>query len=203
MNDLARLERFTTRTVYLLGWLLVTASCALAEVKLDATLISGEVGENLRQRAMRRLGAEHCSIQALRVNEESRWNRRNLRISVNLGGEPTTLILHPHSVRSKSFKLLVLRDDGAIEERVAPACETYRGQLLGRPHTRVAADIHNGRLNALIQTEDGSRWCIEPQALGEQEPTSNLYAVFEEADLTPGWGGVWNHSVRESFRLLS
>jgi len=86
-----------------------------------------------------------------------------LEVDLVLDGQPHTLLLRPHSVRSDDFQLLM--DDGGDDLiAVTPApTQTWRGIVTDVPTSHVAASLADGQLTAVISLAPGlPRWGVHP-----------------------------------------
>jgi hypothetical protein len=91
-----------------------------------------------------------------------------------------TLSLYPHSVRSDRFEVLV--DDGTqLVSYPAPAIRTRKGTVLEIPGSRVRASYHDGRMTALILTNDGV-WSISPTSEIGFPGTGSWHGIVEARD---------------------
>lgn len=81
-------------------------------------------------------------------------------LRIVLGKQAYTLNVHKHSLRAPGFKLLV--DDGKSLRQVAtPALNTYQGNVVGLPDSKVALTLSNGQVQAFISL--GSHdWWVQP-----------------------------------------
>ena len=105
-----------------------------------------------------------------------------LFFSVDLGGELADITLEPHSVRSADFTVQSPDASGAMRVVPAPAPSTYRGVVEGMPDARVAAAVLDGRIEALILTDD-AQWAIEPLDVHQPGAAPDLHLVYRSADM--------------------
>ncbi|MFG0283999.1 MAG: M12 family metallo-peptidase, partial [Phycisphaerales bacterium JB039] len=90
--------------------------------------------------------------------------------------------LEPHSMRSADFTVQSPDATGAMRVIPAPAPSTYRGVVEGMAEARVAAAVLDGRIEALILTEE-AQWAIEPLAVHQPGAEPDLHLVYRAADL--------------------
>ncbi|MCK4873034.1 MAG: hypothetical protein KAS72_09945 [Phycisphaerales bacterium] len=105
--------------------------------------------------------------------------------TVVIDGQERMLLLHPHSMRSADYQLLVDSGSGAVPvESAAPS--TYRGHVLGVGGSRAAASLVDGQLSALIDMADGRLWFVQPltDAVPGADPADHV--VYDKDDSIPG-----------------
>ncbi|MCG3125559.1 MAG: hypothetical protein CHACPFDD_00383 [Phycisphaerae bacterium] len=105
---------------------------------------------------------------------------------VDLGGEGVTLDLHKHSIRSDRFVLEVSDEQGNLHGVEAPPIRTYRGTVLERPGSIVAASYRDGQLTATILDGDGVVWTIQPLADAVAGAPPHTHVVYRSEDVLPG-----------------
>lgn len=110
-------------------------------------------------------------------------------ISLRLNGQERSLKLHPYSMRSSDFRLMVQDDTGALIEAEPPPAVTYRGSLVQDAAARVAATVHDGRLHALVFAGDGQLWSIEPVRETIPVAPADLHVVYRASDVV---GEEWS-----------
>jgi hypothetical protein len=127
---------------------------------------------------------QKAEVQDLR---SSPAGSHELDFDVTIGGGQERLVLESCSVRSSTHRLWVEARDGLQSVAVAPP-ETYRGHLPGDSDSRAAALFRNGRLTAMVETDE--TWLIEPiRAAGpSSEHTARLFDDF--SDLAGGTCGA-------------
>ena len=107
-----------------------------------------------------------------------------LTLNVTLNNIDQTLILKPHSLRSKDFHILTV-DGSSINEMSPPRCSTYRGYIEQDQASVAAASITNGKLNACIKLGSGVCWNIQPISSFHNTTKSSEYAVYQNDDIAP------------------
>lgn len=141
---------------------------------------------------LRAMDLDHAGFQELSLvtGKSAGSSRSALRTRVSLDGQSEELVLRPQSIRSKHFRVRVVGSKGRLTDYAPPPTYTMRGELAGRPESRVAAEMRNGRLTAVIAPGDGSLWCVQPIPSSLVSPSSKasqnpLYLVYEADDLAP------------------
>ena len=110
-----------------------------------------------------------------------RSGRQNFTVKVFLGSQLCSLELRPHSILAANFKLLV--DDGkTIKQVPSPQPTTYRGTVVGRAKSRVAASLINGQLWALIQMSD-QEWGVQPLSAQIKNMPHTQHIVYRKLDV--------------------
>ncbi|NNM26874.1 MAG: hypothetical protein HKO59_12970 [Phycisphaerales bacterium] len=110
------------------------------------------------------------------------------RLEVNLGGEVLTLTLEPHSIRAAGFQVLVPGPAG-LEAVEPPPSSVYRGTVVGRPGSRVAASVRAGTVQALIDLgPDDGTFVLEPASNlpGLEGTDPAVHVAYRASDVTPG-----------------
>lgn len=114
-------------------------------------------------------------------------------VPVVIDGQAVTLALFRNSVRSSKYQLLVQGEDGRLR-KTAPGPETtFEGMVLEVPGSRVAANIIDGQLDALIRLGDGlPTWGIQPvgHEAGLAPDDHAVYSSAELIDLGYSCGGA-------------
>lgn len=108
------------------------------------------------------------------------------RVAVSLNDQPTTLELHPVSLRAPGFKLLVQEAGGQLVELAAPPPRTFKGIVVGQPASSVAATVDGERVTALIRLEDDEVWVVQPVRRQAAPASDAAHLVFRAADTIPG-----------------
>ena len=151
--------------------------------------------EELRTDALRELNLRNCSLQEVHLGSQATVEHDLIYTTVTLEDDVEVIALQPHSIRSRSFQLLTVGRNGDVDKVEPPPPNTYKGSLLGRPETRVAATIDGESICALIRLETGKIWCIQPVKHDDRVSDLFLYAVFSTDDIEPG---DWTCGVTES-----
>jgi hypothetical protein len=105
---------------------------------------------------------------------------------VTIDGEPLTLDLLPHSVRSPNYQVLAQIEDGSVVPLEAGPVRTLRGTIAERPGSFVAASLVEGGIEAMIDLPetDGRHW-IQP--LADEGPGAHI--VYHDEQVL-GSGGT-------------
>ncbi|MEW6744474.1 MAG: M12 family metallo-peptidase [Planctomycetota bacterium] len=111
-----------------------------------------------------------------------------LEVEVFLDGVLRTVVLEHHSLRAPDFRLLAQAADGRLAEIDPPEPRTYRGMVRGLPGSRAAATLHRGSLTALIETEPGVLWNVEPLAAALPSAPRYLHVVVHPSAVLPPRG---------------
>lgn len=128
-----------------------------------------------------RLDVDRFDLVRLAVPEDG---AASAIVSLPLDGEPCELVLEHCSLRAPDFRVLVGRPDGTLAEVPPPAPRTYRGWVVGRAETRVAATLYDGQLTALIVAGD-ELWGLQP--LSEFAPGADaaVHVLYRSEDVRP------------------
>ena len=128
------------------------------------------------------------AIQEVRCTALSSVAREvtGMQAEIIIDGQTETLELFPHSVRSKNFRLLVQRKDGAVEEVPAAPPNTFRGWLKNRPDCTVSASIEHDQVSALIVMDTGEGWAVQPLDEAPDPNAEPLHVVYEVSDVLAG-----------------
>jgi len=131
-----------------------------------------------------RLAAEALSLNASSIqtlaapaNAET-----NFLVPVALDGVEYTLALHPYSMRSPDFRVMVPDGKGGLIESPAPPPATVRGEVLEIPGSRVAGSVRDGQLWIQIRG-GGEAWAIQPVSDATPGVEPSLHVVFNERDV--------------------
>lgn len=82
-------------------------------------------------------------------------------VELELGGVVETAVVWPHSVRSTTYSLTVQGAGGVVREATPSPPSTYRGVLVGRPSSRVAASLTDEGLLAWIRRGPDDVWGVQ------------------------------------------
>ena len=115
-----------------------------------------------------------------------------LTILVPIAGNDTALLLHPHSVRSGSFQLLVEDEHRQLDGVRAERADSFRGEAFvpGNPFLSgaVTATYRAGLLDASVVLNDGSRYQVQPVSRTLPEAPVGFHAVIQTAAAGPASG---------------
>lgn len=106
-------------------------------------------------------------------------------IEVTLDGRAERMILERHSMRSDGFEVVARGADGRLERAARPSVHTYRGRLLGRDDSAVAASMRGGQLRAVI-LNDGVLYTVQPVSDVLPHTDRSLHVTYRDDDLQPG-----------------
>jgi len=118
-------------------------------------------------------------------------------VQLTLDGHQRTLELQRHSIRARSFTLLVLDDatSGVPREVDPPAVRTYRGRVAGVADSSVAASLVDGRLSATIHLDEAT-FVVEPiEKLAPDRAAEATHIVYRGADVIPAPGECGSDSL--------
>jgi len=104
---------------------------------------------------------------------------------VRLEGQEQVLLLEPYSLRATDFAVSIQDDQGRMVRAAIPSPATYRGSVAGRPGSRVAASLIDGRLSAWIELADGELWTVEPLSEYLDGAAPLEHVVYRHADILP------------------
>lgn len=138
-------------------------------------LATATAGADLLSQAQE-LGVARLTLQEL-APVQAREGGTTL-LSVDLDGRTVFIEVEPRSYRADSFKVVLDRGDGVMEEITPPPPKTVRGSVLGEPESIVTGSIDAAEATLLIFS-GGESWTVQP-AEGEG---FGVHAVYEEADI--------------------
>lgn len=109
--------------------------------------------------------------------------------TVLIEGQPWTLQLQRHTLRSDDFRLLVQYEENGPLVRVEPAqIRTLKGSVAEHPQATVRGSLHDGRFDGVITTEDEAYVIQSLQNLGLDAPFGE-HVVYKDSD----WFDDVNH----------
>ena len=180
----------STRTIALLAMSLTAVTAAAAD-RFSSAVNQVNIEMGLRS-------SEITSIAVYFEPDEP------LLTQVTLGDQTYTLDLHPHSIRSASYRLLVQIDDGPLVDFEPGPVRTFRGGLSEVPGSAVAAFVLNNGLHARILMPDGAELWIEPLSGRIKGASADQHVVYRTDDLIPGAGRCGNEALEaEAFALVN
>ncbi len=116
-------------------------------------------------------------------------------LPVHLEGEDYVLDMHPHSLRSRDFRLIEIVD-GEVIDHVPPPPSTYRGDVLndrGEVVGKALASAVRGKLDATIRLEPTrKRWLIQPLSDALELSPQASHVLYHEDDTIPADGVCGN-----------
>ncbi len=131
-------------------------------------------------------GVEQYAIQDLDLPSSA---GDSFGFTVELGGEPITVYLVPHSLRAESFVLQVVGEDGELVTLELPAPTTYRGVVAEYPESIVSASLGENSLTAAISlSSERPSWWIEPLQRFHRSAPPGTHAVYSSEDVAEDWG---------------
>ena len=113
--------------------------------------------------------------------------RRAFEAVVTVDGDAKILDLHPYSLRSPDFEVLVQDATGQLVPVEAPQPQTYRGVVRGEAGSLVAASLVEGRMWATIDIPGKNVWAVQPldeMAPGAPAPRSS-HVVYDTGHVLP------------------
>jgi hypothetical protein len=116
--------------------------------------------------------------------------------------EPLYLELQKHSVRADSFEVRVQLEDGSFEIAPSQPVNTYRGTVLGKEDSLVAASYTDAGLYARIQLANGREYWIEPVGSNENLISASSHVLYQTNQVTSS-AGTCAADLIEQFRLPS
>ncbi len=127
------------------------------------------------------LGVYTATAQDLAVPQ----TRTRFQIPIWLGKERVTLDLLPNDIRSSDFRLLV-SDASGVHQVATPPSVTWRGEVLGRAGSAVAATITDLGMTASIWLDhDGPVWSVQPARQLDPTRPEKEHVVYSSADIIP------------------
>jgi hypothetical protein len=128
-----------------------------------------------------RVGASQIELQRVSVPLQPGGS---VVVPVTLGGQSVQLELQPHSLRADVFKVRVPGPDGVLHPVAPAASRTWRGRVLGLPGSLVAATLHDGQLQGLVDLGPGlDRWGIQPADALDPSFAPDEHLVYAADDL--------------------
>jgi len=108
-------------------------------------------------------------------------------LTVDLGGEMTTVHFHRHTIRSGNFEVLVDDGTGVLTAIDPSPAVTFRGVVDGDPDAVVAASLLEDGLSAMIRLSSDTTWMIEPVARLSPTPIpgDTRHAIYAGEDIIP------------------
>lgn len=107
-------------------------------------------------------------------------------VRLALDGRHHILDLSSYSLRGDEFRVRVHDNRRqAYEVEPAPPC-TYRGHVLDRPGSRVAASLIDGQLTAAILMDDGTAWYVQPLSRVLPGSPASSHVVYRGSQVKPG-----------------
>lgn len=106
-----------------------------------------------------------------------------LRVGLFLDGQPSVLVLRPHSVRGEHFELLMDDGRGELIAVTPEPTQTWRGIVEHVPTSHVAATLVDGQLTAVISLAQGlPRWGVQPADALANGFAATDHVVYTESD---------------------
>jgi hypothetical protein len=105
-------------------------------------------------------------------------------IPVQIDGELYVMQIAPHSVRSADYQVFAVDGNGKKTPVPAAPINTFRGELLEIPGSRVTASVLDDGVHAVVDMGGNDRVWIEP--VGDRVPAAaaqDLYVVYRELDV--------------------
>ena len=109
-----------------------------------------------------------------------------------LDGQPVTLDLAPHSVRSANYEVLVQVEGGQLVPAPPSPIRTLRGVVAQIPGSTVAGSRLEDGLHVMITLPDGDRYWVQPVAPHVAGAPEHLHVVYHDDDVlaVPGFCGT-------------
>ena len=164
------------------AYALICFALALCAAPAAAQQTVQDPYQNDQTRALIRekLDLDDFSLQDFDLPLES-W--ATMTPQIKLAGATHSLSLHPFSVRSWNFKLLVQDEQGQVHEQEAPSPHTFSGSVQDVPDSVVAASIIDGRLNAMILLDAEECWWIQPLSDVVPEAPARTHVVYSSRNV--------------------
>jgi hypothetical protein len=148
---------------------------ALVPSLLALSLVTAATAQSLPapDALARSLDVRAATLQALVLPDTA---QAPFTVDLELDGAPARLVLQPHDLRARGFRVLVQGADGALAEVEPAAPATLRGHVQGRPGSRVAASLLADGLHAWVRLAPGQApWGVQPAGGGR-------HVVYDAAD---------------------
>jgi hypothetical protein len=106
------------------------------------------------------------------------------RVTVVLGQQRHTLLLHPYDVYAPGATLVNIDEGGAVTESPLPPSNTFRGVVSGVADSIVAANLYHGQLTAIIGMP-GVGWSVEPATDALPGLPHTAHVVYRHDEMRP------------------
>ncbi|MGE0478826.1 MAG: PA14 domain-containing protein [Phycisphaerae bacterium] len=156
---------------------------ALAGLQTVAVIAAPQASDLLAaDHAVARLGLLRGDVRSLDLPP---GNPEHFQAKLWIDGAPATLDLVRYSLRGDGFRVLVPGADGTLVEHTPPPVATYRGVVLERAESLVAASLSDGRLSAYVREVDGRVWGVQPLDAGSAADAA-AHVVYAMDDVAVG-----------------
>lgn len=108
---------------------------------------------------------------------------------VTLGEQEHLIAMHPSSVRSRDFRIVVDDGQGAPVAIDPPPPTTYRGTSPEQPEVEAAGSIHGSGFHGLIVLPGPAYWAVEPLRTFDPDAPDDQFVVYP-SDAEPPLPGV-------------
>ncbi len=121
------------------------------------------------------------SAQRLQVPERADGR---VEVALRIQGTDEILRLRPHSVRAPDMVVRVQDAAGSWRVHTPPPVATVRGEIVGRPGSRVTGTLSGGRLTALVQRDaEAPFWAVQPLPDAADSGEHAVYAADDVVDV--------------------
>lgn len=147
-----------------------------------------------------RLGLSSHRLEMLSVPGNT---RQTMYVPIVIDDGLYTLELHPTSVRSPNFKIMVDDGFGRVVEAPQPPLTTYRGRVVEIPGSVVAASIEESMTARVLfsnNPEDG--WLVEPLSSAVEGAPDDVYVVYHASEAQASDVGCGGDLLHEEFEDL-
>ncbi len=109
-----------------------------------------------------------------------------LSLELNIEGIVHTFAMQPYSIRSESFRVITIGEDGVRREVPAPAPRTYRGFSIDGEMSISGSLFDQGFRGQIVREGDvGESWDVQPLAMAAPVLDEGSYLVYNSADSMP------------------
>ncbi|MCI0631960.1 MAG: M12 family metallo-peptidase [Phycisphaerales bacterium] len=108
-------------------------------------------------------------------------------LAISIDGQPRTLSMTPHSVRSAIYQLRAQIEDGSIVQLPPGPVRTLRGEILEEPGSMAAGSLMEDGLNATIIMPNGRKLWLEPLE-SRFADAAGMYVLYDNVDVIPSGG---------------
>ena len=132
----------------------------------------------------RHLGVDRYTLQTFDVPFDigDPWS-----FDVVMGGIAYSVAMHPHSMRSDWFEVIVVGADGVHQRVEPPPIRTMKGEVIGLPGSSVRGALVDGGVECVVTFPDGSTWGVQPLSQVQAGAQRGVHVVYDNAHVVePG-----------------
>ena len=109
---------------------------------------------------------------------------QEITLELNIEGEVHTFVMQPYSLRSDTFRVITIGEDGVRREVPAPAPRTYRGFSVDGTMS-ILGSLFDAGFGGQIIREDGSTWDVQPLSMAAPVIDEGTYVLYSTQDTLP------------------